>query len=200
VGAGEGVGPGPGVGGEGFAADGWENAQLNQALAVEGGEDGEFGVVGGDEGGVVEGFVQPGAEWLEAAEIDAPAAFVQRVGHEGEAERQCVAVQVSAMGLPGLPLAEAAGEAFGVVVGFHYAPASAAGAPDWVAEDCDGWVAEGWKVIAWGSYNPCRAAVKKTGSGAGQLAERGIGSGQFVDRQASQVYTYGVHIGSLCYH
>jgi hypothetical protein len=126
VGAGEGVGPGPGVGGEGFAADGWENAQLNQALAVEGGEDGEFGVVGGDEGGVVEGFVQPGAEWLEAAEIDAPAAFVQRVGHEGEAERQCVAVQVSAMGLPGLPLAEAAGEAFGVVVGFHYAPASAA--------------------------------------------------------------------------
>jgi len=77
LGAGVGVGPGVGVGGEGLAADRGEHAQLDQALGVQGAQGGEFGVVGGGEGGVVEGFVQPGAQGFEAAEVDAPAAVVE---------------------------------------------------------------------------------------------------------------------------
>ena len=64
---GEGSSPFPGVGREGFTADAGQHAELDQALRGEGLEGGQFGVIRGYQGGVVEGFVQPRAQRQQLA-------------------------------------------------------------------------------------------------------------------------------------
>ena len=101
----------------GLAADGRQHPQRDQTGGIEALKLGDCRIVRGGQGGVVEHVVQPGANRLEAAEIEAPVALVQRLAGENEMKRQRVAVQQAAMRMAGAPLPEAAGQSLAVAVG-----------------------------------------------------------------------------------
>ena len=71
-----------------LAADRRHDAQVHQTQLGHVLEGAELRIVGGDQYRVVEHLVQPGAHFLEVAEVEAPVVLVQTVGGEDEAESQ----------------------------------------------------------------------------------------------------------------
>ena len=94
-----------------------QDAQIHQPEARHALELDELRIVGGHQHGVIEDLVQPGAHFLEAAEVQAPVVLVERMRGEHEAEGEGIAVDLLAMRMAGPPLPEAAGQALVVAVG-----------------------------------------------------------------------------------
>ena len=116
------AGPTVCLGGERFASNPVQHVQLNQAGGPQLPPSRQVGIVGRYQQRVIEHLVQPGAQRLQSAKIDAPAPVVQSAAGKGEAECQRVAMQEPAVGLLGLPLAKGAGQPFLMPVGFYDAP------------------------------------------------------------------------------
>jgi hypothetical protein len=74
-----------------------QDAQVHQPAFGHPLELGDLRVVGGHQHRVVEHLVQPGAHFLQAAEVEAPVVLVQPVGREYEAEGERLAVQLLAV-------------------------------------------------------------------------------------------------------
>ena len=95
------------VAGDAFAGGVFDEVDFEEAVGGEGLEVGEAGVGGGEEGGVVEVFVDPVGEVVEFAEVDDEAVFVELVGGEGEGDGPAVSVYAgAASGVAGLAVGE----------------------------------------------------------------------------------------------